>query len=100
MICSDKLYKNNSISPKYYRRYLCSTHNHTNIDVININTISFPKKIYIDLINIPKNKDIHFLFLSKFYNKFYQSDSYNYKKFNSFTKKSSEINSVIKILHI
>ena len=96
MICSDKLYKNNSISPKYYRRYLCSTHNHKNTDVINMNTIAFPKKIYIDLVNIPKNPEMEYApLLSKFYNKFFYSNSYNYKKLNSFTKKSVE-NSIIK----
>jgi hypothetical protein len=96
MICSDKLYKNNSISPKYYRRYLCSTHNYKNDHIVKMNTISFPKKIHIDLLNIPKNTEINFVFLSKFYNKFFHSNSYNYKKFNSFTKKSLENNSIIK----
>lgn len=96
IIGSDKLYKNNSISPKYYRRYLCSTHNYKNEHIINMNTISFPKEIYIDLLNIPKNIDINNNFLSKYYSKFFHSNNYNYKHFSSFIKKSLEDNSIIK----
>lgn len=96
MICSDKLYTNNSISPKYYRKYLCSTHNYKNDDVIKMNTISYPKKIHIDLLNIPKNTELNNEFLSKFYSKFLHSNNYCYEKFNSFTKKKAESNSIIK----
>jgi len=89
MICSDKFCKNNTISPKLYRKYLCNTHNYKDVDIQQKNTYNNPDNIYIDLLNIPTdfNIDNYDTFLSTFYNAYFNSDEYINHKFIKFENK-------------
>tara|TARA_X000000368_G_scaffold404912_1_gene381485 strand:+ start:603 stop:1565 length:963 start_codon:yes stop_codon:yes gene_type:complete len=96
MICSDKFCKNNTISPKFYRIYLCNTHNYKDVELQKKNTYNNPDNIYIDLLNIPEhfNIDNYNTFLSTFYNTYFNSNKYIYHKFIKFENKHS-INTIV-----
>jgi len=97
MVCSNKLSKNNKISPIFYRRYLCNTHNHKNEEVKKNNIINFPKNINIDLLNIPDNHTFN-TYLSKYYNTFFNSTNYTYHKFKGFVKKEKHFQHPIMLI--
>mgnify|MGYP006418617977 CR=1 FL=1 len=102
MICSEKLFKNNQISPTFYRVYLCNTHNYKDDEIIDKNTIRHPSNIYIDLLNIPDyyiNNNLFNTYLSKYYNKYFHSNNYTYHKFNGFEKKNISQNNVNTIVY-
>ena len=94
MTCSEKLYhgnnKNNSITPKIYKKYLCNTHNYKNTIDKDNNFIVFPNNIFIDIINIPENylqnTETFNNYLSTYYNKYFHSKVFDYKKFTQFKK--------------
>ena len=94
MTCSEKLYhgnnKNNSITPKIYKKYLCNTHNYKTVTDKKNNFIVFPDNIFIDIINIPENylqnTETFNKYLSIYYNKYFHSKVFDYKKFTQFKK--------------
>lgn len=94
MICSEKLNHKNkkqTITPKIHKKYLCNMHKYDN-DPQSNNFIVFPDNILIDIDNIPKcyieNSATFNKYLSKYYNKYFHSQVYDYKKFQQFKKTS------------
>jgi len=92
-----------SITPIFYKQYLCHKHNKmTNHEKQN-NIIIYPKNIKIDLNNIPDeyliNEQTFNLFLAKFYNNYFNSSFlYTYDRFIGFNKKMIEENNIIETL--
>lgn len=93
MICSNKI-KNksekNSITPKFYKKYLCTTHNYKDDTDKQSNLIIFPNNIHIDTLNTPNkfllNCKTFNKYLSKYYSKYFHSHVYDYKQFQEFKK--------------
>jgi hypothetical protein len=88
--CSNKISnKKTLITPTFYNNYYCNIHkkNHPQIEDITYSKTN----INIDISNVPKKYLINIesfnKYLSKYYNFFFNSTNYEYKKFQEFTKK-------------